>query len=209
MIRFSYMIILLISAAGYSQTYNKNALGYSISGSDKVARKDYSGAVEDFSMAIKLDPTFKQAYENRGVAKFYLQDYNGAILDYTRAIEIDPDEYSSFGRRGWAKFYLQDYSGAIEDLNRAVQGSKDKFRYLNFRGQAKVRLQDLEGAITDFSSVISALSSDREQKSKAQYWRGMIKISLGQIESGCQDLKKAVKSGNEDAGKAVYIYCSY
>ena len=91
MIRFSCMIILLISAAGYSQTYNKNALGYSISGSDKVARKDYSGAVEDFSMAIKLDPTFKQAYENRGVAKFYLQDYNGAILNYTRAIEIDPD----------------------------------------------------------------------------------------------------------------------
>ena len=206
---FHLIILLLISFAGFSQPYNKNALGYTISGSDKVARKDYSGAVEDFSMAIKLDPNFKQAYENRGVAKFYLQDYNGAIQDYNRAIEIDPEEYSSFGRRGWAKFHLQDYTGAIEDLNRAVQGSKDKFRYLNFRGQAKIRLQDLEGAITDFSSVISALSSDREQKSKAQYWRGMIKISLGQIDSGCQDLKKAVKSGNEDAGKAVYIYCSY
>ena len=175
----------------------------------RLPEKTIPELLKDFSMAIKLDPTFKQAYENRGVAKFYLQDYNGAILDYTRAIEIDPDEYSSFGRRGWAKFYLQDYSGAIEDLNRAVKGSKDKFRYLNFRGQAKVRLQDLEGAITDFSSVISALSADREQKSKAQYWRGMIKISLGQIESGCQDLKKAVKSGYEDAGKAVYIYCSY
>ena len=208
--RYLYVIILLlISVDGKSQSYNINAIGYSLSGSDKVARKDYRRAIEDFSMAIKLDSGFKQAYENRGVAKFYLKDYNGAIQDYTRAIEMDPYEYSTFGRRGWAKFYLQDYVGAIADLNRAVQGSRDKYRYYNFRGQAKVRIQDFEGALADFSTVIKSLAADREQKTKALYWRGMIKISLGQNESGCQDLKKAVKSGYEDAGKAVYIYCSY
>jgi tetratricopeptide (TPR) repeat protein len=203
-----FLMVMLLSIKGYSQTFDKSAIGYSLSGNDKVARKDYRGAIEDFSRAIKVDSGFKQAYENRGVAKFYLQDYHGAIQDYTRAIEMDPDEYSTFGRRGWAKFYLQDYMGAISDLNRAVEGSRDKYRYFNFRGQAKVRIQDFEGAIADFSTVISAWSADREQKSKALYWRGMIKISLGQKESGCLDLKKAGKSGSEEAGKAINIYCS-
>ena len=205
---FYLIVLLLISFAGNSQSYNKNAMGYAISGNDKIARKDYTRAIEDFSRAIKLDSGFKQAYENRGVAKFYLQDYNGAIQDYTKAIEIDPDDYSTYGRRGWAKFYLEDYTGAIEDLDRAVVGSKDKYRYFNFRGQAKVRLQDLDGAIADFSTVIGSLSADREQKSKALYWRGMIKIMVGQKDSGCLDLRKAGKSGFQDAGKAIYIYCS-
>jgi tetratricopeptide (TPR) repeat protein len=202
------LILFLISFTGFSQPYYNNAMGFAISGNEKIARKDYKGAIEDLSRAIKIDPSFKQAYENRGVAKFFIQDYNGAIQDYTKAIEIDPDEYSTFGRRGWAKFYLEDYKGAIEDLDRAVQGSSDKYRYLNFRGQAKVRLQDFGGAIADFSAVIGSLSADREQKSKALYWRGMIKISLGQKESGCQDLKKAGKSGYAEAGNPIYIYCS-
>ena len=114
----------MITFEGYSQSYNKNARDYSISGSDKIARKEYAGAIVDFSGAIKLDSGFKQAYENRGVAKFYLQDYNGAIQDYTRAIEMDPDEYSTFGRRGWAKFYLQDYMGAIAGSEQSCTGQQ-------------------------------------------------------------------------------------
>jgi serine/threonine-protein kinase len=205
---FYFIALLFISVAGYSQSYNKNAIGYSISGSDRVARKDYRGAIGDFSMAIKLDSGFKQAYVNRGVAKFYLQDYHGAIEDYTRAIELDPDEYNSYGRRGWAKFYLHDYTGAIEDLNRAVQGSKDKYRYYNFRGQAKFKLRDFEGAIADFSSVIGSSSAGKEQKTKALYWRGTTRIITGQKESGCLDLKKAEKSGFPDAEKAIELYCN-
>jgi tetratricopeptide (TPR) repeat protein len=205
---FYLILFFLTSLAGTGQPYNKNALGYALSGNDKIAKKDYAGAIEDYSRAIKLDSGFKQAYENRGVAKFYIQDFKGAIADYTRAIEIDPDEYSSFGRRGWAKFYLQDYTGAISDLDRAVQGSTDKYRYLNFRGQAKVRLQEYESALADFSAVIEAWAADREQKSKAFYWRGMLKIILGLKESGCQDLKKAARSGSEEAGMAIYTYCN-
>jgi tetratricopeptide (TPR) repeat protein len=202
------VILFLVSFAGYSQTYNKYAKEYSIDGSNKVSRKDYAGAVEDLTKAIMLDSAFKQAYENRGVAKFYLQDYKGSIDDYTKALEIDPNDYTTFGRRGWAKFYLHDYTGAITDLDKAVSGSKDKFRYCNFRGQAKFKLKDYDGAITDFSSVISSWSSDKEQKNKALYWRGVSKIITGQKESGCLDLKKAGKSGFPDAEAAMKLYCN-
>lgn len=205
---FYLVVLLLISFEGYSQTFNKKAKEYFDNGCKKVSGKNYTGAVEDFSMTLKLDSGFKQAYENRGVAKFYLQDYSGAIEDYTKALEMDPNEYTTYGRRGWAKFYLHDYKGAIDDLDKAVQGSKDKYRYCNFRGEAKLRLRDYEGAIADFNLVIGSWASGKDQKSKAFYWRGMIKISLGQKESGCLDLRKAGKSGFPDAEKAIELYCN-
>ena len=204
---FYLTAVLLISFAGYSQTYDKYAMGYFNSGCAKIIGKNYKGAIVDFSDAIKLDPGFKQAYENRGVAKFYLEDFMGAIYDYTKALEIDPNDYTTYGRRGWAKFYMNDYNAAIEDLDRAVEGSKDKDRYCNFRGEAKFRHGDPEGAIADFSLVIRSWSAPKEQKGKAYYWRGMIKISMGQKESGCLDLRNAGKSGYTQAYEVLKVYC--
>ena len=198
---------ILVSTGGYSQTFNKKAGEYYNKGIEKMARKNYTEAIAEFGNALRLDSLFKQAYENRGVAKFYLQDYTGAIADYTKALEMDPYEYTSYGRRGWAKFCLNDFKGAITDLDQAVKGSKDKYRYCNFRGQVKFRLRDYEGAIADFNSVIKS-PCGREQRSKAFYWRGMIKISMGQTDNGCQDLNKAVKLGYPLTDESVIEYCS-
>ena len=41
--------------------------------------ENYNLAIRDFTEAIRLDSGFVQAYENRGVAKYYLNDYSGAI----------------------------------------------------------------------------------------------------------------------------------
>ena len=60
-------------------------------GNEKFGEKDYKGAIEEYSKAIMLDPKFKEAYRNRGMAKHELQDYQGAIADYSKAIEIDTE----------------------------------------------------------------------------------------------------------------------
>lgn len=193
--------------AGYSQTDNKKAMEDFFSGIDNVFRKNYLGAIADFSWAIKRDSGFLQAYENRGVAKFYLQDYRGAIADYTRALEINPNDYNTFGRRGWAKFYLQDCQGAITDFTKAIEGSLDAPQYYNARGQAKYYLHDYEGAMTDFNSVIKSWSVEKNQRCKAFYWRALVKIRLGQKDSGCLDLNRACKLGYAEAFKISEIYC--
>jgi tetratricopeptide (TPR) repeat protein len=201
------MLLLSISAAGFSQTISGKARNLFASGTDKVEAKNYSGAIEDLTMAITLDPGFKQAYENRGVARFYLNDLEGAIADYTKALEIDPDDCTTHGRRGWAKFYKHDYKGAIEDLNIAVTGSKDKYRYFNFRGESLFRLRDFDGAIADFNTVIGSSSAGKDQKGKAFYWRGMIELTAGNKETGCADLEKARKFSYPMAEGAIKEYC--
>jgi serine/threonine-protein kinase len=206
--RIFYLVTLcLISFAVHCQTNNNKAKKYYDHGLEEVLKKNYTDAITDFSDAITNDPGFIQAYENRGVAKFYLKDYNGALEDYTKALEINPNDYHTLSRRGVARFYLRDYSGAIADYTKAIEGSRDNIQYYNLRGQAKYRLQDYEGAIADFSAVIKSWSAAGDQKSKAFYWRGLIKINSGQKEEGCSDLNQARKLGNPDANDAVKVYC--
>lgn len=162
----------------------------------KFFRKNYSDALIDFNEAIRRDTSFLEAYENRGVTKFYLHDYKGAIEDYNKALEINPEDYNTFGRRGWAKLYMNDCSGAIYDFTKALEGVEDESQYYNIRGQAKYYLKDYRGAIEDFTAVIRTVGAGRYHKSIAYYWRGLIKIELGQKESGCADLAKSAKRKN-------------
>jgi tetratricopeptide (TPR) repeat protein len=201
------MIVLLMSFIGYCQTNDKKAKEYYDNGCEKVTKKDFAGAITDFSEALKRDSGFIQAYENRGVAKFYLKDNRGAIADYTRALKINPNDYNTHGRRGWAEFYLQEYKDAITDFTKAIEGSRNNGQYYNIRGQAKYFLQDYAGAIADFSDVIKSWSGEKYQKSKAFYWRGQAKIVLGEKDEGCRDLRKAADMGYSEANEAIQKYC--
>jgi tetratricopeptide (TPR) repeat protein len=203
-----YLIsVLLISYTGQSQTYDKKAMAYYHNGIDKFFKKNYKDAIVEFSWAIKRDSGFLQAYENRGVAKYYLKDYRGAIEDYTKALEINPADYNTYGRRGWAKFRLQDCRGAIADFTKAIEGDWDNVKYYNIRGEARYYLHDYQGAIDDFNKVIRFWSGEKYQRSKAFYWRGLVKIDLGEKDSGCLDLSKAGKLGYAMAYEVMDIYC--
>jgi tetratricopeptide (TPR) repeat protein len=75
--------------------YNKeiNALSagdFFYRGIQKYDDMDYSGAINDFSKAIELEPE-PEAFNNRGVVKNELQDYQGAIDDFNKAIGIAPN----------------------------------------------------------------------------------------------------------------------
>jgi len=198
---------LLIPFAAYGQPIDKRAVLYFYNGCDKVFTKDYKGAIYDFSEALKIDSSFIQAYENRGVAKFYLNDHRGAIADYDKALEINPNDHNTYGRRGWAKFYLHDYTGAIADFSGALEGRWNDARYYNIRGEARYILRDYEGAFNDFNKVIKSWIGDTYQRSKAFYWRGLAKINLGHNESGCRDLSRAAKAGYKKAYEAIKGYC--
>jgi len=47
-------------------------------------------AIEDYDIAIGLDPKDEEAYFNRANAKADLNDDQGAIADYTKALAINP-----------------------------------------------------------------------------------------------------------------------
>ena len=104
-------------------------------GSTRGSKRDYDGAIEDFTKAIELDPDYTNAYVWRGFVKLeVLDDYNGSIADYSKAIELKPDYAGAYNDRGYSKYYLGDKRGACDDWKRAAS--------LGHKNAAKVVRED-------------------------------------------------------------------
>ncbi|HNR42186.1 MAG TPA: tetratricopeptide repeat protein [Bacteroidales bacterium] len=203
-----YAILFFMVFPGISgQTDNRDALVFYNHAMFLIGRKDYIGAIVNFTEAVRRDSLFLQAYENRGVARYYLNDYEGAIADYDRALKINPYDYNTYGRRGWAKFRLQQYSEAVIDFSKAIEGDRDHAGHYLIRGQAKFKLQDFEGAMVDFNRVLKPFFGTRDDKRNALFWRAMVKIELGQKESACRDLRESAKMKFKMAIELLDIYC--
>ena len=102
----------------------ESAVFYYKRGLRKRQSGDINGAISDYSKAIDIDPTFFDAFYNRGNAKsFGLRDFSSAISDYTKAIQLNPREKriaSVYGNRGISKIQLKDVKGACSDWRKAL-----------------------------------------------------------------------------------------
>lgn len=91
-------------------------MAYDGSGHVKKELKDYQGALQDFSIAIKLIPHFYFVYAERATVKLELKDYLGAISDCTAAIKNDKNCAEAFHIRGIAKIALGRKRSGSEDI---------------------------------------------------------------------------------------------
>jgi tetratricopeptide (TPR) repeat protein len=129
--------------------------------------RDYAGAIEDYNEAIRLDPKYVAAYNNRGIAKSKLQDFVGAIKDYDEAIRLDPKNVNAHLVRGMAKDDMRDYAGAIKDYDEAIRidpkrpsAKNNKAFLLSTAEDARVRNPDL--ALKLAEEVLSVDPSNAE-----------------------------------------------
>lgn len=86
-IKFYNKIIISCEVSGEkpSHAYAKRAGTWNSKG-------DYDKAIEDYTKAIELDPTFAVAYYRRGGVWESKGDYDKAIADYEKAVELKPDD---------------------------------------------------------------------------------------------------------------------
>ena len=170
-------------------------------GDEKSELEDYSGAIRDYTKAIKIDPKYARAYFKRGMAKYELEDYSGAIRDYTKAIKISPKDASLpdfYNNRGNSKKALEDYSGAIADYTKAIK-IDPKYVFLSAfyynRGNSKKALKDYSGAIADFTKAI-----ELDPKYAWSYnSRGISKRALEDFSGAIADFTKAIEFNPMDS----------
>jgi tetratricopeptide (TPR) repeat protein len=78
-------------------------------------------AIADFDQAIRFDPKFAVALNNRGVAREQSGDLAGAEKDFTAAIKLDPKLADPYANRGNAFRGRGQYEQAIADFEKAVR----------------------------------------------------------------------------------------
>ncbi|MBD2410098.1 hypothetical protein FACHB389_08860 [Nostoc calcicola FACHB-389] len=123
-------------------------------GQDKVDRRDYQGASEDYTQAIKIAPKNIDAYIKRGDVRYSLKDYQAAIQDYTQAIQIAPQNTDAYIKRGKSRHFLKNYQAAIQDYTQAIRLSPDLPDSYRYRGSIYDKnLPNKQQAIKDYQKA--------------------------------------------------------
>ncbi len=104
----------------------QKALEFYSKGNCKRLLNNYKGAIADFTMAIKYNPKFAEAYFKRANTKLILNDSNGAQKDYDKAIELKPYFAEALINRGITRMNNGHPDDANKDFLKA-----GKLGYMN------------------------------------------------------------------------------
>ena len=194
----------------------------------KAELGDYEEAIQDYNEAIKMNPSYYQAYNNRGVAKYELglreedkleklNKYKEAIQDYDKAIKINPNIHVAYNNRGNAKAELGQHEEAIQNYDKAIKiNPKYALAYYN-RGNSKNQLDKYEAAIQDFDKALELIkinpnsyqhyNNSYQDYNNFQVYnnRGIAKFSLGKYKKDKLEKLNKYKEAIQDYDEAIKI----
>ena len=149
----------------------------------------YDRAIEKYTKAIKLNPSYAEAYTNRGNAYSDKGDPDQAIADYTKAIELNPKLAQAYYNRGNAYRKKGDPDRAIADYTKAIELNPKLAQAYTNRGIAYYNKGDLDQAIADYTKAIELNPKD----AGAYNNRGIAYADKGDLDRAIADYNKAIE----------------
>ena len=89
-------------------------------GTQALNRRDLERAMKHFTRATELDPTFAEAYNQRGIAKYMAERYEESIADCREAVERMPCHFGAWAGMGHCQAHQGRLAEALESYERAV-----------------------------------------------------------------------------------------
>jgi tetratricopeptide (TPR) repeat protein len=155
--------------------------------------------VDLYTKAIKHNPNFAIAFNNRAIARKAKGDLDSALLDCNEAIRLNPDDADSFYNRGNVRADIGDLDGALQDYNEAIRLNPDYAKAFCNRGIAREAKGDLKGALQDYNKAIRL----KPDFAIAFHNRGNARKDKGDLEGALQDYNEAIRL-NPDFDAAFY-----
>ncbi|MCL6462756.1 MAG: hypothetical protein I4O51_12925 [Flavobacterium micromati] len=136
-------------------TFGQTATEYLQNGITKHNSKDFDGAIEDYSRAIKEDGNLRDAFYNRGVCEQALKDNKSAKKDFDKTIKIDSEFAKAYYSR--ASLLVSDgkYEESLSDLDKVIELDYKTPNVLTLRGQIRAQTGNKVGACEDFNQAKS------------------------------------------------------
>ena len=114
----------------------------------------YNKALQEFSLAVKNDPNFYQAYDNTGKILFDAGRLNDAEKYFKKALEIRPDYSKGVENYGRVLFAKNQIDASIDKYREAIRlNSKNSSAYCNL-GEALIRKGDYSTAIKQLQTSL-------------------------------------------------------
>jgi tetratricopeptide (TPR) repeat protein len=186
------------------------------------SQEKYKEAVDDFSVAINLQPS-AVLYYKRGLAYANLHDKENTIKDYTAAIKNKPDYVDAYLQRGFTFSNMREYDKAIADFTKMAELAPNDASSYYYLGLAHAGKWEHKKAIEDYTLAIAKAPESFEawleranskryiedfegsladydeairlnpQHTDARYWKGQVYENLNDYEKAAQTFSEALE----------------
>ena len=166
-----------------------------IQASVEVKSENFQEAIVAYNEAIRLNPQYADAYNDRGVVRSALGNFSEGITDFERALQINPQYFIAYVNLGIVRLNLNDNQQAITDFDRALKiNSNFADAYFN-RGKAYFNLGKKEKAIADYDRVLKI----NPNYAQAYDSRAIVRFRLGDKQGAIEDFSLALQLNPENA----------
>lgn len=179
-------------------------------GQEYFENQDYKSAIEQYTMAIELKPTFADAYFQRGISYTKHTHTSYALADILRAIELDLDFVCG------NKEHAELYSAAIKIMDDAINRDPKDVDAYYMRGMFNYAQGNHDSTITDLCEVIALdskyaeayLGLGRAYLTGGRYYRAHYETAIKSF-SKALNLSPQSADAYRGRGHAYYFQCNY
>lgn len=197
----STAIVLLLAAGGLGLLFWQHARAggfalrsedaplYLNEARDRMARREYAGALEIYTRAIEADPTLVASYLERANAHEILGDARAAADDYHTALGIEPDNTTAL--HALARLFYTDHPElALDFINRALEANDRDLEARQIRASLRMMIGDDAGALDDLRTIMQTARHGPETMRDAAWahW------GLGDYDAALAEFDRAVQA---------------
>ncbi|MCB0405061.1 MAG: tetratricopeptide repeat protein [Bdellovibrionales bacterium] len=102
---------------------------------------DYSGAIKQYTEALKYSPKSFHVFYSRGSAKFELKNFRGALQDYQQGIRLNPTSARCYFFSAMANLKIGRTAQATKEFKKSQELSKNIYDQLAARYERDVASQ--------------------------------------------------------------------
>lgn len=165
-------------------------------GDEHQRKKEYDGAIADYSIAIEMDSKNLGAYYGRIFSYSEEKKHEQALADLDAVLAIESKSAIAYALRGGIYGWLGKFDAAERDFNNALSLTSDShllsFCYLG-RGNNYCLQGNFQKAISDFTK---ALSFD-DKYLNAYVYRGLAYYELGSLDTAIHDMEMVISINPE------------
>lgn len=148
----------------------------------------FGKAIDDYTAAIALNPSYSEAYHSRGQAFDAQGMVDRAIDDYTQALAWRPSYYEAYNSRGIAYQEQGRLNEAIADFSTAITLNPADSRIYNNRAIAFYKAGQFDKSLEDYSAAIALDPS----LYTAYLNRSLVLKKMGQLAKAREDCNRAI-----------------
>jgi tetratricopeptide (TPR) repeat protein len=176
-----------------------------------LAQHDYAGALAKFNEAIRVNPRFAPAYQQRGELGISTSAFERVIADCTEAIRLDPALLVTRITRGAAYRHTHQYDLAAADYRHVIHSvdPKDAGQY-ELRGEAYFGLA--QAGRGDYAPCLADLSQALRLNPKAgsaYLTRGWAYFEMRDYDRAVADFSAALGIDPKDSSACHARGCAY